>query len=456
LVKELYKNLTEKAKIKEAEYKKYYHNLFASNGITGEFFKLDFNYKSYVSKYFSYLIQKVMYLQIKNSDKLPIFITLTLPSEYHYSKKRFDGLVVQNENFKYDRNVWGIYKSISEGSEKLYKLFRNFYKSLKSDRDTKDFFTELDYFGIMEYHKSLIPHSHFLLYFPLINGSESETLEVIERKWENFLKRNGLNPETNKLLKLEGEKGGSLYVSKYLQKTLKALENDDSLYFYMGWKSLLNRLFYSSRIGISRIHYEKIYYNLPEQLKNEIMERVKDNNTCIMWEIEKLTSVKSKVKDINGELLNYKNKSAENEKIRVIEVKERIEYLDLRAWAENELKKVNIPDKLIDNIINYIELTELRYGEKIKLNDREIFENILNMAYDYLLFKNENERIKEYFSYLIRLNDYYENMLKHYRGYAYKIKELQIFYRDNDNNYNKIYDKSKNEIFTIILENEKD
>jgi len=498
LLEELYKKLIEKSKNKEENTKKFFNNKVFKNGVKKELYTIDYSHRNYINKYFNYLVQKVMYLQIKNTDTKPIFLTLTLPSEYHYLKTNNKTKErIKNEKFKFDN----VETSINEGSKLLYKLFRSFYHSLKTDRDTKAYFKELDYFGIMEYHKTYIPHFHSLIFIPLIENDENKTIEVIKRKWENFLKRNNLKSKTNKLEFLNGSKGGSLYVSKYLQKTLQNLENDEELYFYTGWKTLLNRLFYSSRVGLTKEQYLKIYYNLDEETKNEIMLKVKEKNTCLMYELEQITKIRTIQVNEKNERIKKTIKEPKDYKIFVYQKVEKTEKFDLDYYlyyllenfksvlktqlvefykkdfrteklencylkdGTNVVKKI---DKIIENEEEQIEKIIDKLLNKIYTygwTDKDIYKKFVSYLYNktnkllqkykitFEWYEEENEiAVEEYKNFMKELFNkiyiekiYYEDF-KSFKIVKYRTLHLKVFIKNNNNKFKKVYDKSKNEI----------
>ncbi len=358
LLKE-YKNLNDFyiscAKHIERKRIKYASSNIIKNKKTGSIHLIKSDFKSYLNSYFNTIIQRLIYnKKIAEKENLtPFFITFTLPSEYHpfktYNKKNLDDWEL-NENFKFN----SIEEAVKEGYLQLNLIFRYFYTYLKTqNRKYRKQLKNLRYNVFFEYHKSFLPHLHLLIYLPNDAEIEKWLLQAYNRTIEKF----GMNPASNKLIKIEdkqenGKKlkkldGAVLYISKYISKNLKKLfeipDNLDDLkdiisnrefnnfkvkerelYKYIGWKSYNNiRIFRGNNMKIGIKNYSKIYYSLEEQEKKELLEQAKNNNSCLLFEIEKLITRYTKIKDTKNKKEKIK-KIKIGTKYKINEVKEKI------------------------------------------------------------------------------------------------------------------------------------
>lgn len=91
----------------------------------------------------------------KDENLVPIFMTLTLPSEYHRCKTTKSGKLIVNS--KYNGTT------PKEASQELTKLFAK----IRHDRSLKDLTKdERIYFRANEPHKDGTPHTHILMFIP--------------------------------------------------------------------------------------------------------------------------------------------------------------------------------------------------------------------------------------------------------------------------------------------------
>jgi len=144
--------------------------------------------------YFTFQVD-YLHNQMLGEDMTPVFITLTLPSEYHFSGKLKD--------VEYGK------KTIKEGYVKLNSMFRNLYKNFKYNRK----YLSLKYVKVIEPHKSFVPHLHALVYVPTF------ALDAFKSYFEkSIIKNNKLKQYDLKVL--EKEKWASVYLLKYVNKAL--------------------------------------------------------------------------------------------------------------------------------------------------------------------------------------------------------------------------------------------
>lgn len=134
--------------------------------------------------------------EAKRRKLVPIFMTLTLPGEYHRMKQNRSGKLVLNENYN------GV-----EPREAIKVLTKMFAK-LRQDRSLKELSREERiYYRVNEPHKDGTPHTHILLYVPS---------DKVDRVVQAF--RRIFDPKANDIQ--TDIQDASAYVMKYINKTL--------------------------------------------------------------------------------------------------------------------------------------------------------------------------------------------------------------------------------------------
>ena len=135
--------------------------------------------------------------EAKEKNLFPIFMTLTLPSEFHKMKmdKKTNTLV---KNSKYN------FIQPKEAVKHLTKMF----SKLRHDRSLKELTKdERIYFRVNEPHKNGTPHTHILLFIP--KSSVDRVVNAFKRLFDN--KANDIQINI---------KNATSYVMKYINKTL--------------------------------------------------------------------------------------------------------------------------------------------------------------------------------------------------------------------------------------------
>ncbi|MFW0695737.1 replication endonuclease [Aliarcobacter butzleri] len=135
--------------------------------------------------------------EAKENNLFPIFMTLTLPSEFHKMKidKKTKTLI---QNPKYN------HVTPKEAVKHLTKMFSR----LRHDRSLKELTKdERIYFRVNEPHKDGTPHTHILLFIPKSNVNRVVT--AFKRLFDN--KANDIQTDI---------KNATSYIMKYINKTL--------------------------------------------------------------------------------------------------------------------------------------------------------------------------------------------------------------------------------------------
>lgn len=260
--KELYKYSLKQEK-KQSNYLKNQQNL--KNVRTGEVLTLKYSFDSKQKEHVKTIEQKVNALVALAvaQDLSPIFITLTVPSQYHPFKTLKNGVIVENKKYKFVK----LDDSIIEAYQELKGIYRTFYKRLKNC--SKNIY----YIKITEPHKSFIPHMHILLFIEKEHLSNSKKLFLKIYKEFNLQRidydESILNDNLNNAV---------AYIMKYVLKTLNS--NDEFFKRWLdGWRKKYKiRACEMSNLPISIEVYKKLYYNLPSDLKLSIQKEIESNN----------------------------------------------------------------------------------------------------------------------------------------------------------------------------------
>ena len=153
-------------------------------------------------KYIAELRNRVDCLTAQSLDSglIPIFITITLPSEYHINSKKYVGYTAK------------------DGNKELYRL----WKLLLGHRALKD--SEYHYVQTKEPHKDGTPHQHCLMFI------QSDRLERFENAFKNLMKRNEIKQYKFKKEFISDKYNNAVksviaYVLKYIFKTFKSFKD---------------------------------------------------------------------------------------------------------------------------------------------------------------------------------------------------------------------------------------
>lgn len=252
---------------------------------------------------------------------IPIFITLTLPSKFHPFKKnkKKDTIYKLNPNFDYIE----IEESINKGYKLLNKIYKEFYKNVKSNKKNKD----MKFIKIIEPHKTLIPHLHRILYInPNTFNSVKKTFLKIVYKYK--LKKTQIEEVTTSK--------GSSYIIKYLLKNFKS----DELKKFDGWKKNHKiRIFTMSNLTLSNDIFKKLYYN-NKNLNIKVLENIKRNKIKYknLYEFyTKNTTIKKIYIDENYKLI--KTKIINNKKKNLFEFSQIIKIEKSIKFTKKEIKQ---------------------------------------------------------------------------------------------------------------------
>ena len=260
----------------QSNYLKNQQNL--KNIKTGEVLTLKYSFDSKQKEYIKTIEQKanaIVSLAV-TQDLKPIFITLTVPSEFHPFKTLKNGIIVENKNYKFVK----LDDAIIEAYTKIRDIYRIFYKRLKS------YSKNIYYIKITEPHKSLIPHMHILIFV------ENEHLLNTKKLFIKIYKEYKLQRvDYDESILNDNLHNAVGYIMKYVLKTINS--NDEFFKRWLdGWRKKYKiRACEISNLPISVEVYKKLYYNLPKDLKESIQKKIESNNQSFFEYFIKNTEV---------------------------------------------------------------------------------------------------------------------------------------------------------------------
>ena len=323
--------------------KEYLEKSTVFNRETGEIKTINFDKEWHLRQSYLYNTFRMDYLNQEciNKGMIPIFITLTLPSEYH--RLAYKGT---RQNPNYDPNL-----TITNGYEKLNSMFRSIYNDFKIDRKRVK---GLKFIRVIEPHKDWTPHLHSIVY---IDGDKKDKfIEHINR----IISKNNLKQTDIK--ELDRENYSVTYLLKYIDKTLSG---DDA---YRGWRMYHN------------IHRVITMSNLNMGLTRNIFKRVsqfipfdRDSKDIYFKQILDQLFITRIQKDIRGNILKearYGSPDSPFSIVEVVEVSKKVP-MDLEDFEDiEEFEDIGFDDldslegaynayRLVDLVVYNEELEEL-------------------------------------------------------------------------------------------------
>ena len=221
-----------------------------------------------------------------NAQLTPIFLTLTLPSEFHMMKTTRDGKLIKNPKYN------GV-----EPKESV-KILTKMWGRLRQDRSLKEL-TKMQrmYYRVNEPHKDGTPHTHILLFIP------KNRIERVDKAFKHLY-----NQKSNKLEK--NIRSATSYIMKYINKTLpmskKEITKKDE--YLNAWyiKHRINR-FCASRSTAPIYLYRMLnhcfsLYGLTQVQKGsslKILARLEDDKIMEIWDDRELLFMRQENFTIN-------------------------------------------------------------------------------------------------------------------------------------------------------------
>jgi len=233
--------------IKHDKAKKYLSSINLFNKLTGEIKPIEYNREwhenqSYLFK--TFVMDDVRY-QADIMGLIPIFITMTLPSEYHpYNTNPIKDTKHINKRYKGH--------SIEDGYKKLIEAFRALTNGFKVNRKTVK---RIKYIRVVEPHKSMVCHLHTIVWV------DGDNLDAFKHHYHNVISRFSFNYKGQDFEELNSNetRGTTKYLLKYVEKTLKG----DSV--ISGWLTCNNikRVMTNSKTSLSRVIFKRISHKIP-------------------------------------------------------------------------------------------------------------------------------------------------------------------------------------------------
>ncbi|MDX9900900.1 MAG: replication endonuclease [Aliarcobacter sp.] len=348
------------------------YNMILKNQATKEILDINYSFDKYYKKYTKSIEQKVYTIEAiaKEKNLVPVFVTLTLPTQYHPFKsiKYKDKRLYTDLNYEFEFS--NIEESIKQGYDYLNHIYRTFYKRVKNS------VTDLLYVKVVEAHKTFIPHFHILFFV------KKEEIKIIRKNFDNIshefnlsqtdlelVNVNELQEKKNHNIKT-GVNRASKYIMKYITKSL----NNGSDYYMArildGWKRLYKiRIITMSNLDLSLTDFRTIYHNLDKNSKNKILLKSKENEQSIFQFIMKNTLT---IKIIKKDNFTRTKKLGNSKSAKFVLIKKVIQSKKLTGGYHSTVDnfKFIIDKKLIYNKPKYI---------KLRGNYHE-YKNIVNRA----------------------------------------------------------------------------
>jgi hypothetical protein len=343
-----------------------------------------------------------------DNDLVPIFGTITLPTEYHKYKTAKNGKLISNPKYanKHLKNdIEKIYDiktkketltneefekySPNGGSKKLSRMFKSLldlriYRNIPKEQKC--------YFRVYEPHKNGTPHLHFSMFVP------KDKIDKVVDTFKNYFINNYPTLRTDFQTDI---KNPVAYLMKYILKTFDDLRTDKSNISDLSLWYISNKItrFYTSRTLISLEIFRKLNgrYNLLE-----LTQMYKDNEITVL-----LDSDTNKLVSIYDSMGNIYNKK----EILLLDDNESKKCLDELKKRRLELKKKGTIYKRLKNRFNisnkktpiYID-SELFYLIDSELIKPQKFKSVS---------KYSNYELIDYFNHLDNNIDSVDNM-QHY------------------------------------------
>ena len=313
---------------KEQNQQAFFKRMSVANQTSGEVIQMNHSFEKEYKKYTKSIEQKVYALEQVAKDKglKPIFITLTLPSEYH----PFISVITGSERRYVAKNQAFAFRSIEEavkgGYAYLQHVYRVFYKRVKNI--TKK---DLLYIKVVEAHNTFIPHFHILFYV------KKENIKIIRKIFDNIISEFELNQtdfeiiadnavqSDNKPVKT-GVNRASKYIMKYITKQLKEGSDYYTARLLDGWKRENRiRIITMSNLPLSLADFRAIYYGMEEEIKEQILSNAKKEKVSLFYFIMK-NLFQLKIKLIDGIKKLSTNRYLHNKQFKLFKVQIRTQH----------------------------------------------------------------------------------------------------------------------------------
>ena len=349
---------------------------------------------------------------IEEKGYTTLFLTLTLPSEFHQFSK-----TTKKYNHKYNKE-----NTIENGYKLLNSSFRDIYKNFRVNRE----FKKVYYSKVFEPHKNFTPHLHSILYV------KSEFKENLIQHIKNTIKKNKLG-KSFEIEEIKDLSRSSSYLLKYIRKNTN-VDDSESFRIFNGWKkSHKIRIFTCSILsGLERFLYRKLKNNttITRDLKENPI--VKILNEC---------DIKITTKCKTTKQVKTKTNIVENPKFSIVVEKERVQIKD-----KKELE-------LVKDYVDYLKNDFWKCAKNNNFNDCLLYEHKFDLFTKSFFVDNEkflntiNNFYYKYFIIDFNFRTFFKdleftlhNCVKNV--HTYRVIDLKIFEHINTTLVKK-YDKEE-------------
>lgn len=177
--------------------------------------------------------------EAKQNGLKAVFLTITLPSEFHPMKQNKAGMLISNKKFN------GV--EPKEAVKFLTKMFTR----LRHDRSLKELTkSQRIYYRVNEPHKDGTPHTHILLFLP------PDRIQRVEQAFKRLF-----NTKTNKFEK--DIRSATAYVMKYINKVLPSSKErvSEKEAYLNAWYSHHCIYRFSASRSLAPMYLYKMLYN---------------------------------------------------------------------------------------------------------------------------------------------------------------------------------------------------
>jgi hypothetical protein len=305
LIDKCYKTSIEKEKKQQEFYKK----VEFANLKTGESYQITHSFEKYYKKYTKSIEQKIYTIEALARKKglIPVFITLTLPSEFHpfrsieYKKNRL--YTNLNPDFSFD----SIAMAIKTGYDYLNTVYRILYKRVKNK------VSNLMYIKVVEAHKTMIPHFHILFFIPkeenkILFKEFVKIINEFELNQTDFSQTSELKENIIDCNYKTNINHAAKYVMKYITKNLK--NGADIFYARVldGWKRIFKiRMITTSNLPLTLVEYRTIYYALDSEIKEALLKEAKVKQINLFYLILENLAKITTIKNMNDTIKRYRS-----------------------------------------------------------------------------------------------------------------------------------------------------
>ncbi len=365
------------------------------NKTSGEFFPVVYDFMNIQKDNYLWFNFVSTYMQNKaiKQNKKAVFVTLTLPSEFHKFKTLKNGCHVRNKKFTF----------LSDGYKKLNESFRHLYHNFIIDRKK----VKTTYLRVIEPHKDFTPHLHGIIFL-----SEDE-IPAFKNHLQNTIKTFSLGVQYDFEV-LDSVQASVSYIMKYVKKSMFS-ENELSVRIIDGWKKENKiRMFTHSQISVKRYFFSLI---------SKHIDLSSEGNYSILENFEKRVSVSIKYV-FEGEIYREDNLFNSDSENKVYIVKEKIKKIDFEKYiliSESYGHWTLVSDFIADlKKIDFDFIGLVRYYYEFYADSPELYYLSSDFDYEHFFLSMDFDFFKDLFE-----NYVYDNI--EVRKLSYKIKDFKIY-----------------------------